>query len=623
MVNSGKYTVSSLLDNGFDFDSAFAPILDPSAFYAFGDTSSASGARAVASGDTYVISGLARVSGKGGATTITTTTTSSTPSVLTSQLTVSPFVINIAWDSTVASAPAGFMSAVLAEVQHLESLFADPVTINIQVGYGAVAGSVLPGGAVGGSGASNVAVSYSSLVAALRADAKTTTDASVLASLPATSPVSGTVYVSTAEAKALGLIAAGGTSIDGYAAFSSSLTFTYNDTGGVAAGTYDFTAAVQHEFGEILGRTMLNGYNGNNMFYDLLHYSAPGVRDFSGSTPGYFSPDGGVTNDGALNTVSGGDTGDWASSMGNDSFNAFASPGVVCSLSSFDLTLLDALGWDPTGSVAPPPPPSPPTGVAVSALAKTIANALAAAAPLATIVQTGGTSGDSYSYTLGGAGAGAFTLSTANNIAQLSSGVAGLAGSTTGTLYALTVTTNDLTLGVSSPATAVDVIVGTDGSDTISVSAVLAGQAPSTPSFIYGRGANDTLDGSGMSGKLWFVGSGGADRMTGGSGVNDYLYAATSDSTASAMDIITNFHAGTDTIDLTGLGSALSFVGPIKAAGKGANILAAHSAGWQASGGNTFVYVNTSGSSESLSGTNMKIELLGSVSLTSSNILHQ
>ena len=623
MVNSGKYTVSSLLDNGFVFDSAFAPIPDPSAFYAFGDTSSASGARAVASGDTYVISGLARVSGKGGATTTTTTTTSSTPSVLTSQSTVSPFVINIAWDSTVAFAPAGFMSAVLAEVQHLESLFADPVTINIQVGYGAVAGSVLPGGAVGGSGASNVAVSYSSLVAALRADAKTTTDASVLASLPATSPVSGTVYVSTAEAKALGLIAAGGTSIDGYAAFSSSLTFTYNDTGGVAAGTYDFTAAVQHEFGEILGRTMLNGYNGNNMFYDLLHYSAPGVRDFSGSTPGYFSPDGGVTNDGALNTVSGGDTGDWASSMGNDSFNAFASPGVVYSLSSFDLTLLDALGWDPTGSVAPPPPPSPPTGVAVSALAKTIANALAAAAPLATIVQTGGTSGDSYSYTLGGAGAGAFTLSTANNIAQLSSGVAGLAGSTTGTLYALTVTANDLTLGVSSPATAVDVIVGTDGSDTISVSAVLAGQAPSTPSFIYGRGANDTLDGSGMSGKLWFVGSGGADRMTGGSGVNDYLYAATSDSTASAMDIITNFHAGTDTIDLTGLGSALSFVGPIKAAGKGANILAAHSAGWQASGGNTFVYVNTSGSSESLSGTNMKIELLGSVSLTSSNILHQ
>ena len=623
MVNSGKYTVSSLLDNGFVFDSAFAPIPDPSAFYAFGDTSSASGARAVASGDTYVISGLARVSGKGGATTTTTTTTSSTPSVLTSQSTVSPFVINIAWDSTVVFAPAGFMSAVLAEVQHLESLFSDPVTINIQVGYGGVAGSVLPGGAVGGSGASNVAVSYSSLVAALRADAKTTTDASVLASLPATSPVSGTVYVSTAEAKALGLIAAGGTSIDGYAAFSSSLTFTYNDTGGVAAGTYDFTAAVQHEFGEILGRTMLNGYNGNNMFYDLLHYSAPGVRDFSGSTPGYFSPDGGVTNDGALNTVSGGDTGDWASSMGNDSFNAFASPGVVSSLSSFDLTLLDALGWDPTGSVAPPPPPSPPTGVAVSALAKTIANALAAAAPLATIVQTGGTSGDSYSYTLGGAGAGAFTLSTANNIAQLSSGVAGLAGSTTGTLYALTVTANDLTLGVSSPVTAVDVIVGTDGSDTISVSAVLAGQAPSTPSFIYGRGANDTLDGSGMSGKLWFVGSGGADRMTGGSGVNDYLYAATSDSTASAMDIITNFHAGTDTIDLTGLGSALSFVGSIKAAGKGANILAAHSAGWQASGGNTFVYVNTSGSSESLSGTNMKIELLGSVSLTSSNILHQ
>ena len=43
---------------------------------------------------------------------------------------------------------------------------------------------------------------------------------------------------------------------------------------------------------------------------------------------------------------------------------------------------------------------------------------------------------------------------------------------------------------------------------------------------------------------------------------------------------------------------------------------------WQQSAGNTYVYVNTSGVSESLTRTDMKLELLGSVSLTNSNVVH-
>lgn len=122
-----------------------------------------------------------------------------------------------------------------------------------------------------------------------------------------------------------------------------------------------------------------------------------------------------------------------------------------------------------------------------------------------------------------------------------------------------------------------------------------------------------------MTGELWFVGGKGADTMTGGSGPNDYVYGATHDSTARATDIITNFDVTKDLIDLTGIGgSPLAYVGQFTG-----TKLAPHSVGWKPIGGNTFVYVNTSGSAENIHGTDMKIELLGSPSLTSSNILHQ
>lgn len=90
------------------------------------------------------------------------------------------------------------------------------------------------------------------------------------------------------------------------------------------------------------------------------------------------------------------------------------------------------------------------------------------------------------------------------------------------------------------------------------------------------------------------------------------------------MDIITNFNAGMDRIDLTRLGTALQYAGSIPSKGKGgnANAIGAHSVGWQTSGGNTFVYVNTSGAKENITASNMKIELAGGVSLSSGNFLH-
>lgn len=532
----------------------------------------------------------------------------------------SSLVINISWDSSVQSAPSGFTTAVMAAVQYLESQFVDPVTINISVGYGEVNGTALGSKTLGESESYLSSYSYSSLRSALSANATSADDNAAVASLPASSPVSGTLWTTAAQAKALGLASANGSATDGFVGFSSSLPFTYNDSNGIAAGTYDFNGAVLHEITEVMGRMLLTGSTSGptaNSYdlLDLFHYSSAGVRDFAASTPGYFSPDSGNSNLGTFNTTSGGDPGDWASPMGNDSFDAFSSSGVVNPVTSNDLRELDVIGWNRA-------PVSTPAGISVAPVTSALSNAQTSTGPaanavLATLSQVGGSTGDSYSYTAGGTDAASFTLSAANNAGTLAVGSGGLTGAAGGRLYALSVIATDSTSGNSAPAKPLDVIVGSAAGDTVSVAALSGSLGTATPTLVYGLAGSDTIDATGMTGPLWLTGGAGADSMTGGSGANHYLYAATGESTPAAMDVITNFHASLDVLDLTGLGQSLQYAGQLHN-----SKLAAGSIGWQASGGNTDVYVNTSGSTESLAGTNMKIELLGSVSLGSGNIAH-
>ena len=135
-----------------------------------------------------------------------------------------------------------------------------------------------------------------------------------VASLPVTSPVSGAnFWVTTAQSKALGLSAANGAGVDGSVGFGAASLFTYGDTassGTVAGGTYDFFATVVHELTEVMGRQLLTGkaeggFANSYALLDLLHYSATGTRDFSASTAGYFSVDGGTTPSGCLQYIIG------------------------------------------------------------------------------------------------------------------------------------------------------------------------------------------------------------------------------------------------------------------------------------------------------------------------------
>ena len=588
-------------------------------------------------------------SGAIGSSSSTGTAGLTPPAPITVTTAGSSLAVHIIWESSVASAPAAFTAGIIAAVQSYEAKFTNAVTIDIDVGYGTIAGGNMGSGALGESATYLQYVSYSSLVAALTSHSTDATDASVIASLPGSAPVSGYIWLTTAQAKALGLAAANGTGLDGYIGLASSYAFTYNSSG-VAANTYDFNAVISHELTEVMGRLMLTGgsigpYANSYSLLDLLHYSAPGVRDLSASKPGYLSVDGGVTNGGTFNTVAGGDSADWASSMGNNAYDAFSSAGVVNGVTRGDDTELNALGWTlasnaaPTPAPAPPipartissppipallvPTPSPPGAVAIAAATGSLAVSqgsagLNANTPLAVLTAVGGVAGNPTTYTLGGASAGSFVLSASGNSSTLSVGAAGLAGGTNGTVYALTLAATDTVTGLSSTPSAFDIVVANGGNDVVSVAALVGAASKATPMFIYGLAGNDTLNASGITGKLWIDGGAGADTMTGGSGPNRYLYNATSDSTASAMDIVTNFSPNKDFLDLTGIGgNHLTYVGNFQG-----NKLAANSIGIRFSGFNTFVYVNTSGSAESLTATNMKIDLAGWLGVGSNNILH-
>src|SRR5581483_10929292 len=107
---------------------------------------------------------------------------------------------------------------------YYESLFttATPTTVNIDVGYGEIGGQTMGSDALGESESFLAGYSYSAIKSALAA-----VDPSAAASLPASQPVSGTMWLATAEAKALGLTPSQPTTdIDGYASFSSSLPFS-------------------------------------------------------------------------------------------------------------------------------------------------------------------------------------------------------------------------------------------------------------------------------------------------------------------------------------------------------------------------------------------------------------
>jgi hypothetical protein len=175
-------------------------------------------------------------------------------------------------------------------------------------------------------------------------------------------PTTAQIYVTTAEAKALGLMPGNATGVDGWIGLSTSKSITYA-LGGPAGGSgkYDAVAIAEHEIGEVMGRVGMEGamFAGHPTYtvLDLFNFSSPGTLELS-ANGGYFSIDNGATSLGNFNdaAANGGDIGDWASNSKPpthiyDAYDAFTYGGYHGVLTPRDVVLTAALGYDltPTG----------------------------------------------------------------------------------------------------------------------------------------------------------------------------------------------------------------------------------------------------------------------------------
>ena len=264
---------------------------------------------------------------------------------------------NLTYDSSTTGAPAAFFTAFQYAIDFYQTNYTDPVTINLQVGWGKINGANLNPGNLGQSSTFQPAGrTYAQIKAALVADAKSADDAQAVAHLPAADPTGGATFVmSNAEAKALGLLAANAAGLDGYVGFDSTAnTFTFDPANRAVPGKYDFIGLAHHEITEIMGRYGLGQNGASSGRYspiDLFRYLSAGNLDLAPANGAYFSIDGGTTVINTFNGTGGGDLSDWAGAT-LDPYNAFLTSGQKLDASAGDITEMDVIGWD---RAVPPP----------------------------------------------------------------------------------------------------------------------------------------------------------------------------------------------------------------------------------------------------------------------------
>ncbi|HLP77420.1 MAG TPA: NF038122 family metalloprotease [Candidatus Paceibacterota bacterium] len=274
----------------------------------------------------------------------------------------------------------GFNAAAAMWSQYL----ANNVTVNIQIGYAALAANV-----IGETSSSLADYTYAQTVQALGNLRTSADDYTAYANLQSgngytriinhtsNSPNganSATPYldtmnrvgISSANAKVLGLVPQD-SSIDATIRFSSNFSFDFNHAGPINPGQMDFVGVAAHEIGHALGFISgvddidyLNGTYADNAFssdlLDLFRYSplslsmSPGATDYAADTRGkYFSLDGGTTAiaefSTGVNFGDGSQASHWKDSLGIGIMDPTAGYGEKLDISAIDLRAMDALGY--------------------------------------------------------------------------------------------------------------------------------------------------------------------------------------------------------------------------------------------------------------------------------------
>ena len=270
--------------------------------------------------------------------------------------------IHATFDSSITGNPnaAAIQAMINRAISIQESLFSDPITIQIRFRYAATGpdGSPLPQGTVSQSDFVVYGIPWGAFINALRADATTNNDNVAKASLPGNA-LSPTIKPSSANGRAVGLdtptamfadghVGNGGP-YDGIVTLNSSVPLQF--TRPTSASNFDAQRSTEHEMDEVMG--IVSDADISKLHpQDLFSWSSAGHRNITSSGTRYFSINGGVTNIVNFNQDSHGDLGDWLSESCPQAHpyvqNAFACRGQFSDLatSSPEAITLDVIGYD-------------------------------------------------------------------------------------------------------------------------------------------------------------------------------------------------------------------------------------------------------------------------------------
>jgi hypothetical protein len=286
-------------------------------------------------------------------------------------------IINPTFDSSITGNPnaAAIEAMINRAISFHESLFSDPITIQIRFRYSTTGpdGTPLPAGGIAQSVFVIYQIPWSIYINALRADARTSNDSAANASLPATA-LSPNIKPRSAGGRAVGLdtppamlpngtIGQGGI-YDGIVTLNSLAHYQF--TRPPSPGNLDAQRSTEHEVDEVIGLGSRLGHNENDVHpQDLFSWSSPGVRNISSRGTRYFSINGGAANIVNFNQNPDGDFGDWLSAACPQAHpyvqNAFGCAGQYSDVTatSPEGINLDVVGYDLVDAPTPTPTPTP------------------------------------------------------------------------------------------------------------------------------------------------------------------------------------------------------------------------------------------------------------------------